>query len=52
MFIPMTPYARAQSTSGEVQPYLSHFNSRVPRSVQAQFHADWSKPDKHIPTLL
>ena len=33
----------AQSASGEVQPYLPHVTRRVPRSVHAKFHADWTK---------
>ena len=26
-----------------VQPYLPHVTPRVPRSIHAKFHADWSK---------
>ena len=43
------PFARlrasrvAQSASGEAQPYLPHVTRRVPRSVHAKFHADWTK---------
>ena len=42
----MTDYAPsgvAQSPSGEAQPYLPHVTRRVPRSVHAKFHADWTK---------
>ena len=42
----MTDYALsgvAQSPSGEAQPYLPHVTRRVPRSVHAKFHADWTK---------
>ena len=42
----MTDYAMsgvAQSPSGEAQPYLPHVTRRVPRSVHAKFHADWTK---------
>ena len=28
---------------GKAQPYLPHVTPRVPRSVQAKFHDDWSK---------
>ena len=33
----------AQSASGEAQPHLPHVTCRVPRSVHAKFHADWTK---------
>ena len=33
----------ARSASGEAQPFLSHVTRRVPRSVHAKFHADWTK---------
>ena len=33
----------AQSMSGKAQPYLPNVDPRVPRSVHAKFHADWSK---------
>ena len=33
----------AQSASGEAQPYLPHVTRRVPKSVHAKFHADWTK---------
>ena len=33
----------ALSASGEAQPYLPHVTRRVPRSVHAKFHADWTK---------
>ena len=42
----MTDYAPsgvAQNPSGEAQPYLPHVIRRVPRSVHAKFHADWTK---------
>ena len=42
----MTDYAPsglAQILSGEAQPYLPHITRRVPRSVHAKFHADWTK---------
>ena len=40
---PLTRNARvAQSANNEVQPYLPHVTRRVPRSVPAKFHADWS----------
>ena len=42
----MTDYAPsgvAQSPSSEAQPYLPHVSRRVPRSVHAKFHADWTK---------
>ena len=45
-FTPLTDYALsrvAQSASGEAQPYLPHVTRRVPRSVNAKFHADWTK---------
>ena len=38
IFTPLTDYA-----SGEAQPYLPHVTRRVPRSVHAKFHADWTK---------
>ena len=37
------PLCFSQSASGEAQPYLPHVTPRVPRSVHAKFHADWSK---------
>ena len=46
MFTPMTdfvPSGVAQSRSGEAQPYLPHVTCRVPRSVYAKFHVDWTK---------
>ena len=45
-FTPMTDYApsgEAQNPSGKAQPYLPHVTRRVPRSVHAKFHADWTK---------
>ena len=42
----MTDYAPsdvAQSQSGDAQPYLPHVTRRVPMSVHAKFHADWTK---------
>ena len=46
MFYPFDPLRAlrvAQSPSGEAQPYLPHVTRRVPRSVHAKFHADWTK---------
>ena len=42
----MTDYAPsgvAQSPSSKAQFYLPHVTCRVPRSVHAKFHADWTK---------
>ena len=42
----MTDYAPsgvAQSPSSEAQLYLPQVTRRVPRSVHAKFHADWTK---------
>ena len=33
----------AQSPRGKAQPYLHQVTPRVPRSVHAKFHADWTK---------
>ena len=42
--LPIWLYMRvAQSASNEAQPYLPHVTSRVPRSVHAKFHDNWSK---------
>ena len=38
----MTHYA-TQSPRGEAQLYLPYVTRRVPRSVHAKFHADWTK---------
>ena len=35
--------AEQRSAKSEAQPYLPHFTRRVPRSVHAKFHADWTK---------
>ena len=35
----MTDYAPI----GKAQPHLPHVTCRVPRSVHAKFHADWTK---------
>ena len=42
-FYPLRASRVAQSPSVEVQPYLPHVTSRVPRSVHAKFHADWTR---------
>ena len=36
-------FCYARSLSGEAQPYLPHVTPRVPRSVHAKFHANWTK---------
>ena len=44
--IPLTHYAPrgvAQSPSGKAQLSLLHVTPRVPRSVHAKFHVDWTK---------
>ena len=37
------PFDQIREASGKAQPYLPHVTPRVPRSVYAKFHADWSK---------
>ena len=40
-----TPNSNLWFASGKAQPYLPHVTPRVPRSVHAKFHADWSKTE-------
>ena len=42
-FDPLRALRVAQTPSGEAQPYLPHVTRRVPRSVHAKFHANWTK---------